>query len=293
MRQKCFLLLLIALTFACKKVESNTLTSPPPPVPQDVLQARVGSIAPRAETPALPRMIIRTAQLSVVVSDTSATIEKLTHAVEAAGGYVNDSRIWRDGEQLRATLSIRVPADRLTQTLATLRHLAVRVQSENISGQDVSQESVDLQSELRNQEAAENEMRLLLGTVRERAKKAEDILAVYEQLKQIRGEIEKTKGRIQYLGQMSAMATINVELIPDAIARPVVEPGWQPVAIAKDAARALTNALKALATVGIWVVIYVLPIAALFTLVAYALVRLVRGERASSPAVVEPPARRP
>ena len=279
MRTKAVIFLLLAVAFAaCKKSEvANPDTAAKAAVEEPRAGGRAGAPPPPAAK--LPRMIIRTAQLSVIVADTNATIEKLTQAVEASGGYVNDSKIWREGEQLRATLSIRVPADRLTQTLATLRHLAVRVQSENLSGEDVSQEYVDLQSELRNEEAAENEMRLLLGTVRERAEKAEDILAVYEQLKQIRGEIEKTKGRIQYLGQMSAMATINVELIPDAIARPVVEPGWQPVAIAKDAARALTNALKAFATAAIWIVVYVLPIAALFALGAYVIVKLVRIRR--------------
>ena len=284
MRKKCFVLLLGILMFACKKEEMATTTVAARQVAPDSAAVAQTATAVPASAPApqqaMPRMIIRTAQLSLVVSDTGATLEKLTKAVEASGGYVNDSKTWRDGEQLRATLSIRVPADRLTQTLNTLHHLAVRVQSENISGEDVSQESVDLQSELRNQLAAENEMRLLLGTVRERAEKAEDILAVYNQLKEIRGEIEKTKGRIQYLGQMSAMATINVELVPDALARPVVEPGWQPVAIARDAARALTNALRVLATAGIWIVIYVLPIVAIFVLVAYVIVRIARLRRA-------------
>ena len=274
MRTKSFALLLFAF-LACKKMESVAPTN-------DTTTASTATAAAQPSRPAqkLPRMVIRTAQLSVVVADTNAAVEKLTQAVEAAGGYVNDSKIWRDGEQLRATLSIRVPAERLTQTLATLRHLAVRVQNENISGQDVSQEYVDLESELRNEEAAENEMRLLLATIRERTQKAEEILAIYAHLNEIREQVEKTKGRMHYLSQTSAMATLNVELIPDAIAKPVVEPGWQPVAVVKDAARALTNALKVLATVGIWVFIYILPIAALFVLGAYGIVRIVRLRRA-------------
>jgi hypothetical protein len=37
--------------------------------------------------------------------------------------------------------------------------------------------------------------------VRERTKKAEDILEVYQQLTQLRGEIETAKGRMRYLAQ--------------------------------------------------------------------------------------------
>ncbi|MBV9492776.1 MAG: DUF4349 domain-containing protein [Acidobacteria bacterium] len=292
--RRFFALLLLLAALACKKeeraMEPNQIASPPPvpPPPQtEALRAQVATdgadasgaaIAPATvpAAPAIPRMMIRTATITMVVGDTSAVIDKITRAIEANGGYVNDSKIWRDGEQLRATLSLRVPAARLTPSLAAVRQLAVRVQSENVSSTEVTQEYVDLASRLRNLEAAENELRQLLAEVRVKTKRAGDVLEIYQQLVEIRNQIEQTKGRMQYLSQMSALSTINLELIPDAIAKPVVEPGWQPLVIVKDAGRSLVNALKGIATALIWIAIYLLPVVAIFVLAAYGVWKVLR-----------------
>ena len=279
-------LVILAVT-ACKKSESGSdgsvsggsssfVVAPPPAAESrrlagDVNRGVVTSPAALAANSALPaqrmpRMIIRTATISMVVGDTLQIVDRISAAVEANGGYVNDSKIWRDGEQTRATLSLRVPAPQLTQTLAAVRKLAVRVQSENVSSEEVTQEYVDLAAQLRNDEAAEVELRQLMTEIRERAKKADDVLQIHEQLRQIRASIEKTKGRMEFLSQMSSYSTINLELIPDAIAKPVVEPGWQPLVAVRDASRALVSMLQSLATSAIWFVIYILPVLALLAL---------------------------
>jgi hypothetical protein len=206
------------------------------------------------------RRIIRTASISMVVGDTTNTIEKATAAVEAAGGYVSDSKIWREGELLRGTLSLRVPQERLSETLAAIRKLAVRVQSESLGSEDVTQEYVDLEAQLRNLEATEAELRELMRTIRERSRKASEVLEMHQQLMTIRGQIEQIKGRMRYLSQMSAFASLQLELIPDAIAKPVVQPGWQPVVVMKAAAGSLVKTLQNIADIAIWVVIYFAPI---------------------------------
>ena len=216
------------------------------------------------------RMIIRSANISMIVSDTSSAIEKITRTAEGAGGYVSDSRVWREGELLRGTMTLRVPATHLTSTLAAIRKEGVRVQSESISSQEVTQEYVDLDAQLRNLEATEQELRNLMTLVRERARKASEVLEMHQQLQSIRGQIEHTKGRMRYLSEMSAFASVALDLIPDAIAQPVVQPGWQPLVVAKDAGRALVSLLQSIANVMIWLGIYLLPLVALLLMIALA-----------------------
>ena len=55
---------------------------------------------------------------------------------------------------------------------------------------------------------------------------------------------------------MTALATANVELIPDVLAKPVVEPGWRPLETLRNAGRALVNTLKGLVDALIWLVVY-------------------------------------
>jgi len=258
MRSKLFALLAL-LALSCKAEHAM-----PPSTDSAATANAVTRAAAPPQAPSLPRVIIRTADVSLIVGDTTASVEKLAALAAANGGYVTDSKLWRDGEQTRATLTIRVPAQKLEAALAAIRKVATRVESETVSGDDVTQEYVDLESQVRNLEAAEVEMRALMTTVRERTKKAQDILDVYQQLTQLRGQIETAKGRMRYLSQMSAMSTIKLTLIPDAIAKPVVEPGWQPVAVMKDASRALVKTLQAASDVAIWAIIYFGPMLLLF-----------------------------
>ena len=222
------------------------------------------------------RMIIKTADVSLVVADTETAMRAVTGLVTGMGGYVSSSESWRQGEQLRANITVRIPAGELDGALEAIKVLAVRVQRESIRGQDVTEEYSDLDAQLVNLEATENELRELLAEVRQRTQKAEDILQVYRELTQIRGEIERTKGRMRYLSNLTAMATLNLELIPDILAKPVVEPGWRPLETLKNAGRALVNALKGLADALIWLVIYVLPLLLIIAIPIAVLILLIR-----------------
>jgi len=263
--RKLMLALLLVAVVACKKEERNVggvdaAAAPPPPLAQ-VARSVVGNSAGEAAgAPLRAPMIVRTATLTIIVADTGKALEKIASVVEQNGGYVSGSNVWRETEQLRAKLTLRVPSTGLRSTLAAIRACGIRVQSETMSSDEVTQEYVDLGSQLKNLEATEVELRELMTAVRQHAKKASEVLEMSQQLTAVRGQIEQARGRMRYLEQMTSYATVNVELVPDAVAKPVVEPGWQPVAVAKDAARALTNVFKEIATSAIWLVIYALPI---------------------------------
>jgi hypothetical protein len=222
------------------------------------------------------RMIVRTADVSMIVADTEPVIQSITALVTAAGGYIADSKAWREQEQIRGQISARIPAEKLDGTLGAIKKLATRVERENIGGKDVTEEYSDLDAQLVNLEATEKELRELLTEVRQKTQKAEDVLKVYQELTKVRGEIERVKGRMQYLGNLTALATVNIELIPDILAKPVVEPGWRPLETLKNAGRSLVNALKGLVDIAIWLIIYLLPLLLIVAIPVILLILLVR-----------------
>jgi hypothetical protein len=225
------------------------------------------------------RMVIHTVDLRLIVKDTQASLEAVQNLAGELGGYVASSRTWHTEEQLSASLTLRVPADQLNTALEELRALALEVDSENISGEDVTQEYVDLEARLRNEEAYEKELLALLTETRERTSRAEDILAVYERLTEVRGRIEQIKGRMQYLENMSAMATITVELIPSELMQPITVAGWHPTGTARSAIRALINALQFFVDAGIWIVLFGLPVLIIIALPVVALWYVIRWLR--------------
>jgi hypothetical protein len=153
-------------------------------------------------------MIIRNGVMQLVVTDIGDAIQQITDLAGNNGGFVVNSNIQETQNRLYGNISIRVLSSRFDDTLKALRALAVDVKSESTSGQDVTEEYTDLAAKLRNLEAAEAQLLELMkqtGSVTE-------ILQVQNQLVQTRGEIEQTKGRMQYLEESSDLALIQVTL---------------------------------------------------------------------------------
>ena len=204
------------------------------------------------------RMIVRTAQLSLIVEDVPASLARIRALAREMGGYVVSSTSWYTGKKPRAHLTIRVPSQDLDRALERIKELAIKVEREEVRGRDVTEEYTDLEAQLRNLEATEQELRELLRTVREKTGKAEDILAVHNRLMEIRGQIEQIKGRMQYLERTSEMASIEIELIPKE-EKPIVEPGWAPLRTFREALSTLVKTMQFIADGLIWLCVYVLP----------------------------------
>ncbi len=203
------------------------------------------------------RLIIRTASMSLVVTDTEDTLASISNMAERNGGWVVSSNVYEyNAEAKSGDITIRIPVSGFNSAMEGLRDLAVKVEQENISGQDVTEEFVDLEARLGNLEATADRVRNFLDD----AETVEEALAVNQELSRLEGEIGVIKGRMQYLSQSAAFSTISVFLTPDIAVQPVQIGGWRPQGVAKEAIEALIGTLQGLATFAIWIVIYILPI---------------------------------
>jgi chromosome segregation ATPase len=211
-------------------------------------------------------MIVRTANLSLVVEDTEQALDDIEDLATELEGYVSNLQTWRVNEQLAATVTLRVPERSFGEARERIKALATELEAENVSGQDVTEEYVDLEARLHNLEVAETELLELLASAQETRQDAESILAIYREVTNIRQQIEQIQGRMQYLENATSLATLSVSLTPEEEEEPVVEPGWDPLRQARDALRALVNTLKILADLLIWLVLFILPMVALLAL---------------------------
>ncbi|MFC1988071.1 DUF4349 domain-containing protein [Chloroflexota bacterium] len=154
------------------------------------------------------RMIVRTGDISLVVTGVPVAIDQITVMTEGFDGYVVSSNVWKVNERLVGSITIRVPAEHFDTAMKALRGLAVDVTSETSSSQDVTEEYTDLSARLHNLEATE----VQLLKIMEKAETVEEILDVQRELSNTRGEIERTKARMQYLERTSATSLITVRL---------------------------------------------------------------------------------
>ena len=230
------------------------------------------------------RVVIHTANMSIVVPEPSASVQEIANLANEMGGFVVSSNVFQtffseaNVSADRASITIRVPSERLDEALEAIKTGATEIQSESISGQDVTQEFTDLQSRLRNLEAAEEQ----LLEIMEAANDTEDVLQVFENLRRVSEEIEVIKGRIQYLSESARLSAIAVELIPDVAAQPLNIGGWQPEGTVKEAFTSLIQALRFLGDAAIWSAICIVPITLILGVPLYFVARGIRRRRAAS-----------
>jgi PKD repeat protein len=181
------------------------ITTPPMTTVASVTDTSTGV---RAAILPTERMVIMTASLSLVVEDVSVSLQNISDLAKVNGGYVVNSNIREDKSRLYAGINFRVTADKFNDTILALKKLAVDVRSETTSGQDVTEQYIDLDAQLRNLEASESQLLALMN----KAGSVEEILKVQVQLSSTRGQIEQIKGRMQYLQQSSSLSSISVSL---------------------------------------------------------------------------------
>ncbi len=183
------------------------------------------------------RLVIQNADLAIVVKDPKARMDEIADLAKAMGGFVVSSNLYQtyygpnSVEVPEASITIRVPAEKLDEALDAIKKDAVDVDYENRSGQDVTNVYVDLQSQLKAKQAAEKKLLEILDA----ADETEDVLAVYQQLQFIQSEIEVLKGQIQYYDESVSLSAVSVRLIAEETVQSVEIGGWKLQGTANDA----------------------------------------------------------
>ena len=227
--------------------------------------AYIGNAVPPAQQ---DRLVIQNADYTLVVVDPKAKMDAMTAMAQTMGGFVVSANLYQttspNGDQVpEGTIVIRVPASKLEEALKQVKADVVEIRNETRSGQDVTQEYVDLESRLKNLQAAEAQ----LTRIMEDANRTEDVMSVFNQLVYYREQIELVKGQMQYYEQSADFSAISARLIAEESIQPIQVGGWKPQGEVRDAIQRLINFLQDLVDFLIWAVLYYLPVLLLIGLV--------------------------
>jgi hypothetical protein len=168
----------------------------------------------RAIREAADRKIIRNADLTLEVDSTTESQHRITSIAEAHGGFVvtSEAKQREHPDPSRRTLDIklvvRIPSERFGVALDEIKRLAGNLPAENITGQDVTEDYIDLDARVRTQKALE----LQFLEIMKQAKGVETALEVQRQIADVRTEIERLEGRKRFLENRASLSTITVNL---------------------------------------------------------------------------------
>ncbi|MBI5933786.1 MAG: DUF4349 domain-containing protein [Chloroflexi bacterium] len=232
------------------------------------------------------RMVIKSGEIRLLVKNSDVALDSLTQMVGDVGGYIVSSQVWYaeyNKENFKyANITIAVPSDQFETALRRLRNLSIRVLTESASGEDVTDQYVDLQSELVNLEATRDRIKTFL----DQAQNVDEALRINQQLSEIEAQIEQVKGRMNYLKDRASFSTIAVSIEPELppippTPTPTLAPtatpiAWDPHDTLKESKETLTSAYQGIIDFFIWFGIVIVPILLPPALVVWLLWKLLR-----------------
>jgi hypothetical protein len=163
---------------------------------------------------AADRRIIRNADITMEVSSTTEAQHRVTSIAESHGGFIvtSEAKQREHVDPAKRTLDIklvvRVPSQTFGAALDEIKQLAGNVSEANVSGQDVTEDFIDLEARIKTQKALE----LQFLEIMKQARKVEDALEVQRQIADVRTDIEKLEGRKRFLENRSSLSTITVNI---------------------------------------------------------------------------------
>lgn len=214
------------------------------------------------------RMVVTNSYLGLVVDNVVESVESIRNQVQTLGGYVVNSSITRPEDGGTATITIRIPSEKLGETLSALKGQAVEVVSENLDGYDVTDQFVDNAARLTILEQNKARFEEIMAA----ARTVDEIVKVQQQIFSLQSQIDSIKGQQKYLEETAKSSLVVVYLSTDELSLPYTpDDAWRPEVIFKTAVRGLLTTAQSLGSMLIWVVVYSiiwLPILVIIILVS-------------------------
>jgi hypothetical protein len=222
----------------------------------------------------IQRMVIYNAEMDITVKKFENARHALEEKAKNYNGYIVQSDSNRyDGEQQSGTMTFRIPQQHFHAFLNDAEGLSVQVNNRRVSGQDVTEEYVDLESRLKSKKAVE--VRLL--EFMKEAQKTEDLLKISSDLADVQEEIEQIAGRKKFLENQTAYSTVTISLQENLVAVPEIDKEnlntWQKIK------KQFADNINLLLAAGSGIIVFFvgnLPIIILVGAIAAAIILLVR-----------------
>lgn len=232
-----------------------------------LMRAAAPEMAPPPAPMPSAQKLMRSASLTVEVSDIGDASDEARKLVEEMGGNVANSSAYEDNAGVKSLhLTLKVPSDKLDAAIAALKKMG-RVRTEDTSAIDVTEEYIDMEARLANSILLEKRLVELLSF---KTNKLKDVLETEKELGRVRAEIESLQARKRYMDGRIDLATIEATFVePQGFGRGI----FQPLSgVLQKALGAFTASLAAL----VIVLSALIPWIAILILAGWVMIRLLK-----------------
>lgn len=204
---------------------------------------------------------INAVTLSLLAKDPASIFSEISNITLQYHGVIQNSSISGDQSTQRiASMTLSIPDQNSQALLHAVHQLDVTVQSEQTTSQDVTANYVDLQARLNAAQAVESQYMQILKN----SKAISDVVNVTDKLSSTRSNIESLKGQINLLNNQINYTLITITINPILA---TVNEKWRPLNDVLSASQFLVDTFKWMVIAGIWLIIYILPLALIFSII--------------------------
>ena len=163
------------------------------------------------------RKIIHRAELQLNVKKLENTQLIIEKKVSEYGGYIVESNVHRESEEsISARLTVRIPEQHFQKFLTDAEGEAAEVLNRNVTGEDVTEQYIDLESRVKSKRTVEERLLEFMG----KAEKTEDLLKISSDLSKVQEEIELIVGKMKYLENQTSFSTIEITMYENSVIVP-------------------------------------------------------------------------
>lgn len=163
------------------------------------------------------RMIIHKAIIRTNVKELAKAQSNIEQKVKKYGGYIVESNVYQEDDQRSSgNIIVRIPEKHFETFLSDAEEEASKVLERNVTGQDVTEQYVDLASRIKSKRVVEERLLAFMSA----AEKTEDLLKISSDLAKVQEEIEVTVGKMKYLENQTSFATIELTMYENRVIVP-------------------------------------------------------------------------
>lgn len=199
------------------------------------------------------RVVVKNSNLSLVVKDVKDSGDKIVSYAKDNGGYMVEASYNRPTESPFATITVRVPTEKLDEALKYFRSLGLKVTSENLVGTDVTDQYTDLEATITSLQKTKSKFEGFL----DRATTLTDSVNIEREIISIQQQIDSYTGQKKALEENAKQTKVTAFLSTDELALPYTpDTSFRPAVVFKQAVRSLLNTLRIVGQLLIWVAVY-------------------------------------
>jgi len=212
------------------------------------------------------RMTVDDNYISLKVENVNKSLGDIKQKTAELKGFVVNMNVSKPAESTTANLAIRVPKESADDLQSFIKGTGVKVVTESMSSNDVTDQYRDLEEEL----GLYTKNKIRFEEIMTKAVEVQDILQVQNEILNLQRQIDSIKGQKQYLEQTANSVKFTVYLSTDEYSLPYVpDTSWRPSSVFKEAVRSLVVTFRGIGNKVIWLAVYSVIWAPILLIILY------------------------